>query len=84
MAIVADAKNLCLTCHKIEEKLVGPAYGDVANKYEATEENINKLADKVVKGGTGVWGEIPMPVNTVISLDDAKAAVKYVLMLRNK
>ena len=34
--------------------------------------------------GTGVWGEIPMPVNAVISLDDAKAAVKYILMLRNK
>lgn len=84
MAIVADTKNLCLTCHKIEEKLVGPAYRDVANKYESTEENINKLAEKVVKGGTGVWGEIPMPVNAVISLDDAKAAVKYVLMLRNK
>ncbi len=84
MAIVADPKNLCLTCHKIEEKLVGPAYRDVANKYENNEEIINKLAEKVVKGGTGVWGEVPMPANTVISLEDAKAAVKYVLMLRNK
>ena len=42
------------------------------------------LAEKVVKGGTGVWGEVAMPANTVISLDDAKAAVKYVLLLRNK
>lgn len=84
MAIVADPKNLCLTCHKIDEKLVGPAYRDVANKYESTDANINMLAEKVVKGGTGVWGEVPMPVNTVISLDDAKAAVKYVLPLRNK
>jgi cytochrome c len=56
----------------------------VANKYDLTEENINKLAEKVVKGGSGVWGEVPMPANTVISPDDAKAAVRYVLMLRNK
>jgi len=84
MAIVADPKNLCLTCHKIDEKLVGPAYRDVANKYESTDANISMLAEKVVKGGTGVWGEVAMPANTVISLDDAKAAVKYVLLLRNK
>ena len=84
MAIVADTKNLCLPCHKIDEKLVGPAYRDVANKYESTDANISMLAEKVVKGGTGVWGEVAMPANTVISLDDAKAAVKYVLLLRNK
>ncbi|HMT75125.1 MAG TPA: cytochrome c class I [Chitinophagaceae bacterium] len=84
MAIVAKQENLCLTCHKVEEKLVGPAYRDVANKYENNEENINKLAEKVTKGGKGVWGEVPMPENKVISLEDAKAAVKYVLMLRNK
>ncbi|HEX4876577.1 MAG TPA: c-type cytochrome [Chitinophagaceae bacterium] len=84
LAIVAEPKNLCLTCHKIDEKLVGPAYRDVANKYDLTDENIDKLAEKVVKGGTGVWGEVPMPANAVISLDDAKAAVRYVLMLRNK
>ncbi len=84
MAIVADAKNLCLTCHKIEEKLVGPAYRDVANKYESNDETINKLAEKVVKGGAGVWSEVAMPPNPNINLEDAKAAVKYVLMLRNK
>lgn len=84
LAIVAEPKNLCLTCHKIDEKLVGPAYRDVANKYELTDENINKLADKVVKGGAGVWGEVAMPANTAISPEDAKAAVRYILMLRNK
>ena len=84
MAIVADAKNLCLSCHKVDEKLVGPSYMDVSNKYESNEETINKLADKVVKGGTGVWGEVAMPPNANISPDDAKAAVKYVLMLKNK
>lgn len=84
LAIVAEPKNLCLTCHKIDEKLVGPAYRDVASKYELNDENVNKLAEKVVKGGSGVWGEVAMPANTVISPEDAKAAVRYVLMLRNK
>jgi cytochrome c len=84
LAIVAEPKNLCLTCHKIDEKLVGPAYRDVANKYELTDENVNLLAEKVVKGGSGVWGEVAMPANAVISADDAKAAVRYILMLRNK
>ncbi|MBK8951794.1 MAG: cytochrome c class I [Chitinophagaceae bacterium] len=84
MAIVAKQENLCLTCHKVDEKLVGPAYRDVANKYESNDETINSLAEKVVKGGKGVWGEVPMPENKVISLDDAKAAVKYVLLLKNK
>jgi cytochrome c len=84
LAIVAEPKNLCLTCHKVDEKLVGPAYRDVANKYEMSEENINLLSAKVIQGGTGVWGEVAMPVNNNISPEDAKAAVKYILMLRNK
>lgn len=84
MAIVAKSENLCLTCHKIDEKLVGPAYRDVANKYENTEANVKMLAKKVKEGGAGVWGEVQMPVNAVISAEDAEAAVKYILLLRNK
>lgn len=84
LAVVSDSKNLCLTCHKIEDKLVGPAYRDVANKYENTDEVVKKLADKVKNGGTGVWGEVPMPVNAAISLEDAEAAVRYILLLKNK
>lgn len=84
LAIVSDSKNLCLTCHKIEEKLVGPAYRDVANKYENNEETVKKLGAKVKNGGSGVWGEVPMPVNAAISLEDAEAAVRYILLLKNK
>lgn len=84
LAIVSESKNLCLTCHKIEEKVQGPAYRDVANKYENTEENVKKLAEKVKNGGSGVWGEIPMPANAAISLEDAEAAVRYILLLKNK
>jgi cytochrome c len=84
LALVSDSKNLCLTCHKIDEKLTGPAYRDVANKYENTEANIKMLAEKVIKGGTGVWGEVPMPANSVVSPEDAQAIVKYILLLKNK
>jgi len=84
LAIVSKPENLCLTCHKIEEKLTGPSYRDVANKYENNEESIAKLAKKVKEGGIGVWDEVPMPANAVITEEDAKKAVKYILLLRNK
>lgn len=78
------AKSDCLTCHKISEKLVGPAYRDVAAKYTSDAATISMLADKVVKGGTGVWGQIPMAPHPAISKADAEQMVKYVLLLKNK
>ena len=78
------AKSNCLTCHKISEKLVGPAYRDVANKYTADAATISLLADKVIKGGTGVWGQIPMLPHPEISKPDAEQMVKYILLLKNK
>ena len=77
-------KSDCLTCHKVNEKLTGPAYKDVAAKYESTDANVTMLAEKVIKGGTGVWGTIPMTPHPQISEADAKQMVKYVLLLRNK
>ncbi len=82
LAIVSDPKNLCLTCHKIDEKLTGPAYRDVANKYENTEANIKMLAKKVKEGSTGIWGDVAMPPNAAISPEDAEAVIKYVLLLK--
>lgn len=78
------AKSDCLTCHKVSEKLTGPAYKDVAAKYESTDENISMLASKIIKGGQGVWGTIPMTPHPTVSEDDAKQMVKYILLLRNK
>ncbi len=78
------AKSDCLTCHKVDETSTGPAYRDVANKYTNDEKTIATLADKVMKGGSGNWGAIPMVPHPAISLDDAKQMVKYVLLLRNK
>jgi cytochrome c len=82
LALISKSGNLCLTCHKIDEKLTGPAYRDVANKYENTEANVKMLAAKVIKGGTGVWGEIAMPANTSVTLEEAEAIVKYILLLK--
>jgi cytochrome c len=72
----------CKTCHKIDTKLVGPGYKEVAQKYEATEANIDKLADKVIAGGSGSWGEVAMTPHADLSKDDAKEMVKYILSLK--
>lgn len=77
-------KSDCLTCHKVEEKLIGPAYRDVANKYTSDEKTINMLVDKIIKGGGGVWGPIAMTPHPTLSREDATKMVKYVLLLRNK
>jgi cytochrome c len=76
-------KSDCFTCHKIDEVLVGPTYRSVANKYAGYSDTIvTHLANKIISGGTGVWGEVPMLPHPAISLDDAKAIVKYVLLLK--
>ncbi len=75
-------KSDCLTCHKANEKNIGPAYKDVAEKYENTEDNVKMLAGKIIKGGSGVWGNIPMTPHPSISQEDAEAMVKYVFLLK--
>jgi cytochrome c len=76
------AKSDCLTCHKVEEKLVGPAYRDIAKKYENTPANVDSLASKVIHGGAGNWGQIPMTPHAALSKEDAQLMVKYVLSLK--
>ena len=80
LALVAGSD--CLTCHKTSEKNIGPAYKDVAAKYENTEENVKMLATKVIKGGSGVWGAVPMTPHPQISQEYAEAMIKYVLLLK--
>jgi cytochrome c len=74
----------CLTCHKIDETSTGPAYRDVANKYPNNETTINTLAGKIINGGSGNWGTVPMTPHATLSQDDAKQIVKYILLLKNK
>ncbi|QCR22027.1 c-type cytochrome [Pontibacter sp. SGAir0037] len=74
----------CLACHKVDQKLVGPSYEDVANKYEFNDKNVDYLSQKIVKGGSGVWGQVPMSPHPDLSADDAKEMARYVLSLRKK
>jgi len=70
----------CLSCHKMDEKLIGPSYKDVAAKY--TEADIDMLADKIIEGGKGNWGDIPMTPHAEMSKENAKSMVKYILSLK--
>ena len=80
----AISKSDCLTCHMIDEKLTGPSYRDVANKYASMPDTIiNHLAGKILKGGGGVWGEIPMLGHPSLSNEEAVVMVKYILLLKN-
>jgi len=76
------AKSDCLTCHKEDTKLIGPAYADVAKKYKNDDATVDSLANKVIKGGSGKWGDVPMTPHPQLSMDDAKEMVKYVLSLK--
>lgn len=76
------SKNDCLSCHKVDVKLVGPAYNDVAKKYPATEANYEMLAKKVIAGGSGVWGQVPMAPHPSIAPADVKKMVEYILSLK--
>jgi cytochrome c len=75
---LATSKN-CMACHAIDKKLVGPAYKDVAAKYAGDKSAADKLAAKVMKGGVGVWGQIPMPANPQVNEAEAKKLVAWVL-----
>ena len=71
----------CLSCHLKERQVVGPAFLDIAAEYENNDENVTKLANKVIKGGAGVWGEAAMPPHHTLSEEDAKTMVSYILGL---
>jgi len=75
-------KYYCLTCHKIDEKSVGPAYTEVAKKYKGDQGAEAKLVAKVKNGGSGVWGGIPMPPNSAVPEADIKTIVEWVLSLQ--
>lgn len=75
---LAKAKN-CMACHAVDKKLVGPAYKDVAKKYAGDAKAADMLATKIQKGGSGVWGAIPMPANPQVNEAEAKKLAAWVL-----
>ena len=78
---LATAKN-CMACHAIDKKLVGPSYKEVAGKYAGQKDAVDKLAAKIQKGGSGVWGPVPMPANTQVNEAEAKQLAAWVLSLK--
>jgi len=72
-------KHNCLACHTVDKKMVGPSYKDVSAKYRGDSGAVAKLADKVKKGGQGVWGQIPMPPNPTVPDAEVQALVKWIL-----
>jgi cytochrome c len=78
---LAQKKN-CMACHAVDKKLVGPAYKDVAAKYAGQKDALDKLAAKVMKGGSGAWGAVPMPANPQVNEAEAKQLVQWVLSLK--
>ena len=78
---LATAKN-CMTCHTTEKKLVGPSYKEVATKYAGQAGAVDKLAVKIMKGGSGVFGPVPMPANTQVNEAEAKKLAAWVLSIK--
>ena len=78
-----EAKSDCATCHRVDEKLQGPSFLEIANKYASMPDTIvGHLAGKIITGGKGVWGEIMMTPHPALSKDDAEALVKYIFLFK--
>lgn len=82
--LAIEASNDCKTCHKIDEKLVGPSFKEIAVKYAGADQAmIDSLAGKVISGGAGVWGQVPMTPHPALSKEDAVTVVKYILLFKD-
>jgi len=76
-------KYQCIACHRVDEKLTGPSYREVANKYAGADDaQISELAKKIIAGGSGVWGTLPMQPHPNVSEEDAEEMVRYILLLK--
>ena len=78
---LATAKN-CMACHAMDKKLVGPSYKEVAAKYGADKSAVDKLAGKILRGGSGAWGAVPMPANAQVNEAEAKQLATWVLSIK--
>ena len=81
-AITIIANSDCRTCHLVDEKNIGPAWREVANKYAGMDTAVQYLAKKIIDGGAGVWGQVPMAPHSSMSQEDAETLAKYVLLLK--
>lgn len=73
----------CLTCHQVDAKSIGPSYKEIAEKYAgSTDAQLSSVSDKIIKGGAGAWGQIPMTAHPTLSSEDAQAMLQYILLLK--
>lgn len=84
---VSDGEKLiskldCVGCHHKSMKILGPSYSEIAKKYDFNDKNINYLTTKIIKGGSGVWGKIPMAAHSSLKKEDVKTMVKYIFSLK--
>jgi cytochrome c len=75
-------QKICMGCHALDRKQVGPAFKDIAARYAGQKDAAARMADKIVRGGGGVWGPVPMPANPKLSADDAKRLADWILSLK--
>ena len=75
-------KKYCMACHAVDKQVVGPGYKEVAAKYAGQPDAVDKLAQKVIKGGAGVWGPVPMPANAQVSEAEAKQLAQWIMTLK--
>jgi len=80
LALVVD--NDCYDCHKVEEEMVGPSYQKIAQKYAGQEDAIDILANRIMTGGSGVWGDTAMTPHPTVTKEDAVRIVKYIMLLK--
>lgn len=78
------AVNDCKTCHAISIKQIGPSFNQIADKYENNDAMVDEMAEKIVKGGYGRWGTVPMAAHPNVSISEARQMAGYVLSLRTK
>ncbi len=72
----------CKSCHKTNEKVIGPAFVDVANKYKKNKASYTALTEKITNGGTGVWGDVTMPAHPSLKADEAKQILDWIFSLK--
>jgi cytochrome c len=78
------SKSDCLACHKVDTRIVGPAYAEVAKKYPYSTANVDLLCAKIINGGSGTWGAVPMAAHPALAATDVKKMVTYILSLQTK
>ncbi len=75
-------KSDCYTCHSVDTKLIGPSFNEISKKYENNNVSIQTLVDKIINGGSGVWGEVPMQAHSQMSIEDATEMVNFILSIK--